>query len=538
MRRAALTIGCGLLWAGVALGQKPAAASTAQSAPADQKADDASASAEEDDDEEDKGPSREVFEAALAQAEDGNDKAAVVGFLRYLTGHDAGAEAYEQSEYYLARSLARLGMYHAAVEYYYNVVKEQKRPELLPDALRALAKIMRERPYDHELVIDDLMASTEFSTLPPDVTAFTSYQKGRLDLLAQRPRWAKRHFRRLADAGSSLRREEKGRAERFIVQAKFAQAVMDLKATHARASKAQVERREAAAKKIAEVIDDPAAELELKNKARRVLAELHFEKGEFEEALKRYNSIEVPFLSREEAELFLEKAWTRYYAGDYRGTLGILLTLEAPSYRRHFLPERYVLKALAYQELCHYAAAKASAREFSRIYGDSLTELRRNREPLRDEVVRRAAVQRRQPKRLFEFLKTLRRERELVEKLGRAGPGGAGAVYHLKRIYDLKIAEVDRRLDDVVKSEAERVANELLEYEEQARLVDYEVSMEVFRRIKKGTGDKIVRLPPDPRVPFGGQQVYYRFNGEYWNDELHSYQYRIESRCFASRLFE
>jgi hypothetical protein len=95
---------------------------------------------------------------------------------------------------------------------------------------------------------------------------------------------------------------------------------------------------------------------------------------------------------------------------------------------------------------------------------------------------------------------------------------------------------VNRDLDRTVKAEAVQVATELLDYEEQARLVDYEVSLEVFKRLKKGNGKKIV--DQEPPIPLGSRQVYYRFDGEYWNDELHDYRFRIDNRCFGEELFE
>ena len=132
---------------------------------------------------------------------------------------------------------------------------------------------------------------------------------------------------------------------------------------------------------------------------------------------------------------------------------------------------------------------------------------------------------------MYAFLESLQQERDAVDRFSEEH----GLASHLARMYDLKIAEQNRALDRVVKDESEQVATELLDYEEQARLVDYEVSLEVFRRLKKGNGKKVVEQ--EPPVPFGSQQVYYKFDGEYWNDELHDYRYRIDNRCFGEELF-
>ncbi len=468
-----------------------------------------------------------LFEEGVAAYKSGAEGEAARLLYQYLDGNDPTADQYEWAEYFLAKNFERMGLTHAAVEYLYNVIKEQKRPEILPDALRSLELIMTTKPYDEETLVVDLLASSEFGTLPPDVRTFIEFHQGRRDLLQQREKWSQRHFQWLAqvdEAKSPL-------AVKYIQRAIYAEAITTLTATHDKSSQKKREQREEALKKLAEVADSKDLDFELRNDAWRTVARLHFEEGRYKEALESYNKIEVPFLSREEANLFLEKAWSRYYAGDFRGTLGILLSLDAPSYRRYFKPERFILKALAYQGLCHYAAAKGASREFLRRYGSNLNQLKQSRDPLTDPVIRRAAVQRRGPKRVLKYLRSLQRERTVVQGLDN-GP----LKKHLARIYDLKIKEVVRKLERIVKDEAQAVAEELLDYEEQARLLDYEISLEVFRRVKSGEQKKVVDF--DEPIPLGSKQVYYQFNGEYWNDELHNYRFRIDNRCFGERLFQ
>ncbi|MDP2340197.1 MAG: hypothetical protein Q8O67_04500 [Deltaproteobacteria bacterium] len=470
--------------------------------------------------------SDDVFEDGVRAFESGDFETSAEKMWHYLKGSEQTADHYEWAELYLARSFLGLEFNHAGVEYLYNVAKERKRPELLPEALRLLEELREHHPYDAELVDMDLLAGSDFGALPPAAKSFVEYQQGRVDLVDIKPTWAARHFERLKRSG-----DDDGRVQRYALRARVATALADLRDTHGKDTKAKREKRETALKTLEDVVKVDGGEDDVKNDARRVLAELYFEDKRFDEALKAYDGINVDFLSEEEADLFLEKAWARYYKGDARGTLGILLTLDAPSYRKYFKPERFVLKALAYKQLCHYASAKAAAREFLRRYGSSLAEVRRSRDPLSDPVVRTAAVQRKKPKRMFAFLDTLQRERERVERFS----DEFGLASHLGRVYDLKVAEVNRDLDRVVREEANAVAAELLDYEEQARLVDYEVSLEVFRRLKKGTG-KVIADTEAP-IPLGSRDVYYRFDGEYWNDELHDYRFRIDNRCFGEELF-
>ncbi len=470
--------------------------------------------------------SDDVFDEGVSAFDSGDFETAAEKMWHYIRGSEQTADHYEWAELYLARSLLALDMTHAGVEYLYNVARERKRPELLPIALSLLEQIRDRRPYDEELVDKDLLSGTEFGSLPPANKSFVEYQQGRLDLVDGRVAWGARHFERLKGTG-----DDSERVQRYALRARLALALAELRETHDVDNKANRERKEAARKALEEIVGVEGGETDVTNDARRVLAQIHFEEGRFAEALKVYDGIAVSFLSEEEADLFIEKAWARYYNGDPRGSLGILLTLDAPSYRKYFKPERFVLKALAYKQLCHYASAKASAREFLRRYGSSLTEVRRSREPLTDPVIRTAAVQRRRPRRIFAFLNSLQREREGIERFS----DEHGLARHLGRVYELKIAEVNRDLDRVVEDEANDVAGELLDYEEQARLVDYEVSLEVFKRVKRGTGKVVADV--EPPIPFGSRDVYYRFNGEYWNDELHDYRVRIDNRCFGEELF-
>ena len=469
-----------------------------------------------------------VFRDGVVAFEDGKLHLAAALMWHYIHGNAQTADHYEWAELFLAKSLLGVGLSHGSVEYLYNVAKDRKRPELLPEALALLEKIRDERPYDEELVELDLLAGADFGALPPANKSYVEYQQGHVDLIEGRTAWAARHFVRLTMTG-----DDDARVQRYVGRARLATVVADMRETSAKDTKAKLEKRASATKALEEIVGDQTIALEVKNDARRVLAQVYFEESRFEEALTTFETIAAPFLSEEEANLFLEKAWARFYKGDPRGTLGILLTLDAPSYRKYFKPERFVLKALALKQLCHYASAKAAAREFLRRYGASLAEVRRSRDPLTDPVIRTAAVQRKKPRRMYAFLDSLQRERDQVDRFS----DEHGLAKHLARIYELKIAEANRELDRVVRDEANSVAAELLDYEEQARLVDYEVSLEVFRRVKKGAGRKIA-VDDEPPIPLGSRDVYYKFNGEYWNDELHDYRFRIDNRCFGEELLQ
>ena len=64
-------------------------------------------------------------------------------------------------------------------------------------------------------------------------------------------------------------------------------------------------------------------------------------------------------------------------------------------------------------------------------------------------------------------------------------------------------------------------ADKLLRAAEQVRLMEYEVGLKLYERVKRGLEGS--SCPPRRRRSTP-TQVAFQFDGEYWNDELRSYR--------------
>jgi hypothetical protein len=225
------------------------------------------------------------------------------------------------------------------------------------------------------------------------------------------------------------------------------------------------------------------------------------------------------------ATLYLEEAWTRYKLGEPRAAMGILTTLDAPSFRDEFLPDKYLLRALIYRDLCHYLPAKRAAKELTRRFADSLETVRNRQDLTQDVRLRRAASAHGTTKRAARFLEVLELESARLSRY--SGSFGAPLFMHLGKTYDLALAEAQRvyqaRLEESVRQEADT----LLRAAEQVRLMEYEVGLKLYERVKKGSKQVV---PPEEEQ-LSPAQVGFTFDGEYWNDELRTYRVRLESRC-------
>jgi hypothetical protein len=274
-----------------------------------------------------------------------------------------------------------------------------------------------------------------------------------------------------------------------------------------------------------ELAKDEKLTQDARNDAMLAVARLKYELKDFTGALAAYSQVRLPPLDPGRASLYLEEAWTRYMLGQVHAAMGLLTTLDAPSFREEFLPDKYLLKALIYRDLCHYLPAKRAAKELTRKYADSLDAIRERYDLTEDTRLLRAASARGSTKRARKFLESLELE---GEQLGRyAGSFGERMFGYMSKLYDLAHAEAVRvynaRLREAVRVEADK----LLRAAEQVRLMEYEVGLKLYERVKKGA--KLVK--PIEEEPLGPHQVAFRFVDEYWNDELRSYRFSLKSRC-------
>ena len=120
---------------------------------------------------------------------------------QFLSTSDKNAEKYESAQFYLASSLEQLGLYHAAVAYYFQVANTRRNPELLPRTVRALEGIALEHPIDEDLVLRDLVADTDFGRMAEQEGDFIYYWQGVSNLHRGLHEWVNERFDRVGRVG-------------------------------------------------------------------------------------------------------------------------------------------------------------------------------------------------------------------------------------------------------------------------------------------------------------------------------------------------
>ncbi|MEW6432831.1 MAG: hypothetical protein AB1730_15105 [Myxococcota bacterium] len=446
-----------------------------------------------------------LFDAALTDYFDGKPKDAAAKLFEYTENVPSTDENYAWAQFFLARSLIELKLNHAGAVYLARIARERTNPAVLPKALEELQKLT-DLPHDEVMIDEQVFGALDLGFLPEEVAGYAHYQQGLVDLRVGNERWATTHFSKLPEGSSEASR------------ARYAMLVTRLKTAKKDIPEKMIE-------EFYELAQDEKLTQDARNDSMLAVARLKYELKDYTGALEAYAKVQLPPLDPGRASLYLEEAWTRYQLGEVHAAMGILTTLDAPSFREEFLPDKYLLKALIYRDLCHYLPAKRAAKELTRKYADSLDAIRERYDLTEDTRLLRAASARGSTRRARRFLESLELE---GEQLGRyAGSFGDRMFGYMSGLYDLARAEAVRvynaRLREAVRVEADK----LLRAAEQVRLMEYEVGLKLYERVKKGS--KLVK--PLVEAPLGKHQVAFKFVDEYWNDELRDYRFSLKSRC-------
>jgi predicted negative regulator of RcsB-dependent stress response len=417
-----------------------------------------------------------------------------------VTKNPEAAEV-ERAELALGSALARMNLKVAAAEYYFNVAKNRTDPKLLGDAMDALREIMA-GPHDEVLLEQTLLAESELGRFSPEIDAFVSFTKGLQDLRAHHVEWAERHFAKLPHSSPLHARSLYVLGVQRLRRGLNAEAVSLLRKT----------------------LDHPAADRELRNEARIALARILFEEREYEAALDLYGRLELEELAIADATLHLERAWAHYHLGRLHEAMGILFALEAPSYAGFHAPEIFLLRAFVYKDLCQYVQSKRVVRGFTARYRETLQHIHERAELKEDPVLRAAAFQRGPLQRLAAFREMIAEETERLAELEEP------LRKHLARMYALKARQIDRRIDVLLEEQAQEVAEELIDFEEQMQLLDYELGLAIHQRTRAA----LESTPLSGEVEVESEEeelARFEFDDEFWNDELDRYRFVLEDRC-------
>ena len=306
------------------------------------------------------------------------------------------------------------------------------------------------------------------------------------------------------------------------------------------------------------------------------LARIHYQFEQFRYAIFYYDRISRD--SETWLDAVFESSWAHFRLGEYEKSLGNLVTLQSPFFAGEYYPESSILKAITFYENCRYPEARAFLAEFNQNYGGVLQELEKLVGPVIGGKGEAAAggekADARTAEQLFEELTSL--ERRVNEGKDDAASTIALTARLLrlalsdKRVSGFReaITEVDEEkarlatmqgsfnggplatsLDAALttrRSELITLAGTLLrdkleaerQFLSELKSKLFRIQFQIIKREKETLEASLSNQ--SQTVSLGeynfttatdDERLFWPFEGEYWRDELGTYQYTLTKGC-------
>lgn len=284
------------------------------------------------------------------------------------------------------------------------------------------------------------------------------------------------------------------------------------------------------------------------------LARVHYGFKQFRYAIFYYDKISRD--SEAWLDALFESSWAYFRLGNYEKSLGNLITLHSPFFVDEYYPESLILKAVTYYENCRYPEAKQILVDFEDHYGgvrDELVKITKEAQSpedyykLIDEFSKRPpnetnrltlqlvrlALSDKGIKALDKAVAELSAEEELM-RTELTGLVGTELGKDIQASLDRRRTEVMTRAGRLIGDKLAAERDDLKSLSSQLFRIKFEIAkMEKEQIEAEMRGDSLVVPLSEYRfsAAVDDEHEFYPFGGEYWRDELGTYEYTLTQGC-------
>lgn len=307
------------------------------------------------------------------------------------------------------------------------------------------------------------------------------------------------------------------------------------------------------------------------------LARIHYEFEQFRYAIFYYDRISRD--SEQWLEALFESSWAHFRLTEYEKALGNLVTLQSPFFQDEYYPEAAILKAVTFYENCRYPEARAFLGEFEQSYGgvlqelnrligdgkpadasgeppagggagpktasqlfDELTELERKVSEGRDDASRsfaltarllRLALSDKRVKGFREAIDEVDAESKRLQELEAPFAGGPTHQETLKAISERR-EELVRLAGTLLRDKLSAERQSLNDLTSKLVRIQFEITKgekETLEAKISGQNQTTDTQAYGFITAVDDERLYWPFEGEYWRDELGTYQYTLTRGC-------
>jgi hypothetical protein len=476
-----------------------------------------------------------LYNRALSQFNAGQLDEAARGFYE-LTESSTDPEIRAKSEYYLAQSLARKDLPFSAFIYYAGIVTAGQKHPFYLKAVEGLVNVQD--------VLDDqyLIPSTlnreykdAWATLPLEVLARINYLIGAIAHRQSR-------FDEARDFLQAVPRETS-----IYPKAQYLLGIVYVDPRHPGGAKAGE-----AIRAFQEVLSLRGAHYddltETQQLATLGLGRTWYGMGEYAKAVQAYESI--PRFTKYWDEALFENGFARFQNDDYGGALGSLQALHAPQFSA-FQPESWILKATVYYFSCLYEESKGALRAFDELYlpvQEKLRALLQSQSGEKDvgyyyrlvatddtrELPRPVLLWVRSNERmlgLFAILRQIEKEKGVIN--GSAAWKGSPMGPALTNYLDQNRNTLTQVAGTLARNRLQEAMQNIKTFSDAAEIIRFETTKAEKELFETGADQSRVLQAQNlyrPAMPAENWN-YWKFQGEFWRDEIGYYQYTLKNGC-------
>jgi hypothetical protein len=443
-----------------------------------------------------------------------------------------------KSEYYLASSFQKKGMPVSAFIYYDTILRAGKTHPFHLKAVEGLVNV-QDTLDDQYLIPSELNKYYDpeaWATLPAEILARVNFLIATID-----------NRRGKLDEGRDFAQAVPPEASVYLK----AQYLLGIIFADTRYPGDTKKSQEDAINAFETVVNSKVAgqkdEVLTKQLSLLGLGRVYYGLERFDKSSEAYQR--VPRFSKYWDQALFENGFARYKNDDPGGGLGSLQALHAPQFAGAFQPESWYLKSVIYYESCLYEEAKAALAAFDELYL-----------PMAEKLKPIVEAEQRDPAEYFKLVDVADSEKvpKAVLNFVRSNERMLGVFSMLKQI------DVEKKmLEDNSAWRAARLSNELTTYldsnrgtlqqvagalaknrlveaykqikffADQAEIVRFETSKAEKELAEAGVDQKAVLKKQAiyrPAMPAENWN-YWKFQGEFWRDEIGYYQYTLKKGC-------
>jgi tetratricopeptide (TPR) repeat protein len=281
------------------------------------------------------------------------------------------------------------------------------------------------------------------------------------------------------------------------------------------------------------------------------LARVFYSTQQFDTSIKYYERLDQS--SPDWLPSLFEASWAYFMKTKNSKALGNIHTLNAPYFQDEFFPESMLLKAVIYYKYCQYDRALEAVAEYNQTYRplrDDLEQILKKHEdnaafygyirqildgkaglPARVQRLVATALADKTLGKTLAWVDELDNEIKLLAKSDRAWQTTAVATEVLQELNVQKsLAEADAGA--LSRERISRLSEELRELSRDGIKIKIETLNNKAGEISsRARGEQISGSSRTEPIDVDDEHFMWKFNGEYWKDELGYYRFKIQSKC-------